>query len=317
MPRRNAIRNIAPVALSVVAMVALAACGSSSQGTDPGTSASSSGATASGASATVQAASASLSADLPAAIRKSGVLRAAIDPSFPVNNYYASDGKTVIGLSPDLLTAVAQVLGLKLQISAVSLATIIPGIAAGRYDMAGMVLLDSSAREQQIDLVDFQRAGQELLVSSGNPAHVTSLADTCGHKIAVAAGGDPVTLLQAQSATCTSEGKSAVTIQQFPNVNQALLAVEDNRADATITDFTKSGYEVSHSNGQLELVGAQFAATDAGWGVPKGSSLGKAIKDAIDELITNGAYAKIFAKYQLTEAGLPQAVINAAASTAN
>jgi polar amino acid transport system substrate-binding protein len=319
MPRRNATRIIAPIALTVVAVVALAACSSSSQGTNSSSGASSSGTTASGtgASTTVQGASASLNAELPAAIRKSGVLKAAIDPSFPVNNYYASDGKTVIGLSPDLVTAVAQVLGLKLQISAVSLATIIPGIAAGRYDMAGMVLLDSSVREQQIDLVDFQRAGQELLVSSGNPAHVTALADTCGHKIAVASGGNPVTLLQAQSAKCTSEGKSAVTIQQFPNVNQALLAVEDNRADATITDFTKSGYEVSHSNSQLELVGAPFAAADAGWGVPKGSSLGKAIKDAIDELITNGTYAKIFAKYQLTKAELPQTVINAAASTSS
>jgi polar amino acid transport system substrate-binding protein len=293
-------------AAAVAAVIGLTACGSSS----------SSGSSGSTSAATTLTANPTLKAELPASVRKSGVLRAAIDPSFPINNYYASDGKTVIGLSPDLLVDVAQVLGLKLQVSAVSLATIIPAMQAGRYDMAGMVLLDSSAREQQIDLVDFQRAGQELLVPSGNPSHVTSLSSTCGQTIAVAEGGDPVTILQAQSAKCTSAGQKAVTIQQFPNVNQALLAVEANRAAATITDFTKSGYEVQHSNGQLKLVGTQFSATDAGWGVLKGSSLGKALQGAIDELIKDGTYSKVFQKYQLSQAELPQAVINGAAATA-
>jgi polar amino acid transport system substrate-binding protein len=295
------------VSLAALAcVVGLSACGSSapSQSSASGTG-----------SATTLKASATLKAELPAAVRKSGVLRAAIDPSFPINNYYAADGKTVIGLSPALLQDVAQVLGVKLQISAVNLATIIPGMQSGRYDMAGMVLLDSSTREQQIDLVDFQEAGQEILVSSSNPGHLTNVASTCGHKIAVAEGGDPVTILQDQSKKCTSAGKAAVTIEQFPNVNQALLAVENNRADATITDFTKSGYEVQHSNGQLKLVGPQFSATDAGWGVLKGSSLGKALQGAIDELIKDGTYSKVFANYQLAQAELPQAVIDGAAAT--
>jgi polar amino acid transport system substrate-binding protein len=296
---------VAPVA-ALATVIGLSACGSSapSQG----------GASAAGTTATLKA-NPTLKAELPASIRKSGVLQAAIDPSFPINNYYAADGKTVIGLSPDLLKDAAQVLGVKLQISAVSLATIIPGMQAGRYDVAGMVLLDSSAREQQIALLDFQKAGQELLVAAANPAHLTNLTSTCGHTVAVEEGGDPVTILQAQSKACTSAGKAAVTIQQFPNDDQALLAVENNRADATITDFTKSGYEVQHSNGQLKLVGPQFSATDAGWGVPKGSSLGKALQGALDELIKDGTYNKVFAKYQLTQAELPQAVINGAAAT--
>jgi polar amino acid transport system substrate-binding protein len=177
------------------------------------------------------------------------------------------------------------------------------------------VLTDSSVREKQIDLIDFEQAGQELLVQSGNPAHLNSLAGTCGHKIAVAESGTPVTVLQAQSTKCTSSGKPAVTIQQFPDVNQAFLAVQNNRADATITDFTKSGYEVQHSGSTLEQVGSPFAAAKAGWGVPKNSPLGKALGNAIDELIKNGTYSKIFGKYHLTKAQLPQAVVNSASNT--
>jgi polar amino acid transport system substrate-binding protein len=254
----------------------------------------------------------SLAAQLPDSVKSSGVINAAIDPHFAVNNYYDSDGKTVIGLSPDLLAAVGQVLGVKINTSTVKLASIIPGLQAGRYDMAGMVLTDSTEREQQIDLVNFQQAGQEFLVPKGNPSKIATLADTCGHKIAVAEGGTPVTLLQKQSAACTASGQPEVTVQQFPDVNQAILAVQNNRSDATITNFTKSAYEVEHSNGTLELSGDPFAATLAGWGLPKNSPLTKPISDAINALIADGTYAKIFAKYQLTKAQLPKVVINGA-----
>lgn len=307
MPDRGPrLRRTATTAVALLAALSLASACSSGKG---GSAAGPSTAQPSGPALTTNS---TLAAELPASIRSAGSVNVAIDPSFPVNNYYDSNGKTVIGLSPDLLTAVAQVLGIKVNISTVKLAGIIPGIQAGRYDMAGMVLTDSAAREQQIDLIDFQQAGQEFLVPKGNPNKLATLADTCGHKIAVSEGGTPVTLLQKQSAECTAGGKPAVSIQQFPDVNQALLAVQNNRAEATISDFTKTEYEVQHSNGTLERSGNPFSTTPAGWGVPKNSQLGKALSDTIDSLITNGTYAKIFGKYQLTQAQLPKVVINGA-----
>jgi len=258
----------------------------------------------------------SIAAELPDAIKSSGVIHAVIDPGFPVNNYYDTDGKTVIGVSPDLLEAVGQVLGVKIQISTAKLATIIPALQAGRFDMAGMVLTDSAAREAQVDLIDFEQAGQELLVQKGNPSQLSTMEDTCGHTIAVAEGGHPVALLTKQSASCTAAGKKAVTIKQFPDVNQAILAVQNNRADATITDFTKSAYEVGHSKGTLEQAGDPFAPSKAGWAVPKNSPLTPALSDAIDALIQDGTYASILAKWQIAQAKVSKAVVNGAGASA-
>ncbi len=311
MPERHARfgRSAVTAVALAAALILVAACGSKS-----GAAAGSNSTNVSGSTIPTNK---TLAAELPSAVKSAGVVNAAIDPSFPVNNYYAGDGKTVVGLSPDLLAAVGEELGVKINISTVKLASIIPGLQSGRYDIAGMVLTDTTAREKEIDLVDFQQAGQELVVPKGNPSKISSLADTCGHKIAVAAGGTPVTLLEKQSTACAASGKPAVSIQQFPDVNQAILAVENNRADATISDFTKTGYELKHSSGALELSGSQFATTLAGWGVPKNSKLTKALSDAIDTLIGNGTYAKIFAKYQLKQAQLPKVLVNAAGKTSS
>jgi polar amino acid transport system substrate-binding protein len=257
-----------------------------------------------------------LAAEVPASVKSAGIT-AAIDPSFPVDNYYASNGTTVVGLSPDLLKDVGQVLGVKIKITPLSLTSIIPGLQDKRFAMAGMVLTDTGPREKQFTLIDFQHAGQEFLVKSGNPDKISSLADTCGKPIAVEQGGTPVALLQTQSSKCTKAGKAAVTISQFPTANQALLAVESGRADATISDYTKTGYQVQHSNHELQEAGSPFGDTPAGWGIPKGSALVKPLVGAIDELISNGTYAKVFKKYGLTKAELSKAEVNAASAGAS
>ena len=252
----------------------------------------------------------SLAAQLPASIKSSGTIKAVIDPGFPVNNYYAPDGKTIVGLSPDLLEAVGKVLGVKIDVSTGKLTSIIPALQSGRYDMAGMLLTDSAERRKVIDLVDFEKGLQELLVQDGNPKKIDSLATTCGQKVAVAEGGEPVNLLEEQSTKCLADGDKAVSILRFPEVSQALLAVKNGRADATITNFTKSEYEVEGSQGTLQLAGEPFSPGLTGWGLPKNSALTDPIVGAIDALIKQGTYAKIFTKWKLEEAQVTAAVVN-------
>jgi polar amino acid transport system substrate-binding protein len=302
------------VAAVIAASMTLAACGSSSKSSGATSAATPSSGTPT--AATAKKVNATLAAEVPASIKSAGIT-AAIDPSFPVDNYYASNGTTVIGLSPDLLQDVGQLLGVKVKITPLSLTSIIPGLQAGRFDMAGMVLTDSAPREAQFTLIDFQQAGQEFLVKKGNPGHISNLAATCGKSISVEQGGTPVALLQTQSSMCTKGGKPAVKIQQFPSTNQALLAVEAGRADATVSDYTKTGYQVQHSNGELQEAGSPFGNTLAGWGIPKGSALEKPLVGAIDELIKNGTYTKVFKKYGLTKAALPKAEVNAASAGAS
>lgn len=316
-------RQVAAVSLLGVM---LAGCGSSAAPTAK-TAAAAPASTAAAAPATSSAAAststsgpaydAALAAELPAAIRKAGVIKAAVDPSFPVNNFYAANGTTIQGVSPELAAAIGKVLGVKIQLTAAKLAGILPAMQAGRYDMAAMVLADTTAREKQVDIVDFENAGQQFLVAAGNPHHINQLADLCGDSVAVNQGGAPVAIAQKQSAACTAAGKAAIDIKQYPAVPQTVLAVEDGQADATIADITKTPYEAQKSGGKLEAAGTQFAPSLFGFAVPKSQAgLAKALAGAIDQLIQDGTYGKILAKWGIAQTAMKQAVINGASSSA-
>jgi len=315
--------------------VMLAGCGSAAAPAAPGTTggaatttapatASAATASSSSASSTTQSAQASgptldaaLAADLPVAIRQAGVIKAAVDPSFPVNNFYAADGTTLQGVSPELAAAIGTVLGVKVQLTAEKLTGILPALQSGRYDMAAMVLADTAVREKQVDLVDFENAGQQFLVAAGNPHHINQLGDLCGNSVAVNQGGAPVAIVEKQSADCTAAGKPAVVIHQYPAVPQTVLAVEDGQADATIADITKTSYEAEQSNGKLEAAGTQFAPSMFGFAVAKSDpGLSKAVAGAIDQLIQDGTYGSILAKWHVEQTAMKQVVINGAASAA-
>ena len=76
LSRRTHLSGLVVPVAALATIVGLSACGSSNNNSTQG------GASAAESAATLKA-NPTLKAELPASIRKSGVLRAAIDPSFP------------------------------------------------------------------------------------------------------------------------------------------------------------------------------------------------------------------------------------------
>src|SRR5205823_4687189 len=91
---------------AVLGAGALAACGSSS---------SSSNVTPTGTTPVVKA-DPSVQKLVPAAIKSKGTLVVASDASYAPNEFVGPDGHTVIGMDPDLVTALGAVMGLKAKV---------------------------------------------------------------------------------------------------------------------------------------------------------------------------------------------------------
>src|SRR6187551_3680490 len=72
---------------------------------------------------------------VPSSIKSSGTLSVAADATYAPNEFIAEDGKTVIGMDADLAKAIAQVMGLKAEIKNATFDSIIPGLAANKYDL--------------------------------------------------------------------------------------------------------------------------------------------------------------------------------------
>src|SRR5690242_7217040 len=189
------------------------------------------------------ATSSALAARLPSAIKSSGALKIATDPSSPPYTYYAADGQTLIGSDIDLGNAIAAKLGLKADWSAVKFPGIIPAIEAGRFDTALTGMGDTPAREKKLDFVDYSTDGNAIVVKKGNTLAIKKIGDLCGKHVAVLEGSVMLGLVEKQNASCTNK----IDIQTFQDVNQALLQVRTGRADATMYQYGVAVYIIQTS----------------------------------------------------------------------
>ena len=78
-----------------------------------------------------------MASQVPAKYKSKGTLTVATEAQYAPVELLASNGHTIIGLDPDLVSAIAETMGLKARFSDGQFEAIIPGIQAGRYDRPG------------------------------------------------------------------------------------------------------------------------------------------------------------------------------------
>jgi polar amino acid transport system substrate-binding protein len=309
---------LAALILSCVAFVA--ACGSSNSSSSASSSAAPA-APASTSSSTAAASSSSGGADpavaklVPAALKSKGTLVVAADATYAPDEFVGSDGHTVVGMDADLSKALAAVMGLKAKVQNATFDTIIPGIAAGKYDMGASSFSDNKEREKTVDFVDYFIAGESFITKASGGTSINSIADICGKSVAVEKGTTEEADAGTQSKKCQSAGKPPVKILSFSDQNQANLALSSGRADLGFLDSPIAEYQVKQTGGQFKVVGAAYATGPYGLALPKGN-LAPAVLAALKVLMQNGTYDSILKHWGLTQGAIPaaQVKINGATS---
>jgi polar amino acid transport system substrate-binding protein len=303
--------------LTLLSAVAVAACGSSNSSS----SASSASSTSSSASASTAAPAAAAGGNaaveklVPAALKSKGTITVAADASYAPDEFIGPDGHTVIGMDADLSKALAAEMGLKANIVNATFATIIPGLAAGRYDMGASSFSDTPAREKTVDFVDYGNVGESFYTKSTGGVSIGSIADICGKTVSVESGTTEEADAKTQSSKCTKAGKAAVNVLVFNTQTEANLAVSSGRAQLGFADTPVADYQVKQSSGGFKIVGAPYATGPYGLAIPK-NGLDKAVLAAMQELVKNGTYSSILAKWGLSGIAIPlsQVKINGATS---
>jgi polar amino acid transport system substrate-binding protein len=293
----------------VLCVAGIAACGSSSS-----SSSSSSPASSSSAAASSTAASSSSSGADPAAIKSNGTLTVAADATYAPNEFIGPDGKTVIGMDADLVKALGAVMGLKVNVVNATFDSIIPGLAAGKYDLGASSFTDTKMREKQVDFVDYFTAGESFYTKAQGGTAITSLAGLCGHTVAVETGTTEETDATTQGLKCKKAGKPAVTVLHFADQNAANLALSGGRAQLGFVDSPVAAYQVKKSNGQFKAVGSSFANAPYGLAIPKTGGLTKAVLAALEALMKNGQYTSILSKWGVQAGAISKPAINGATS---
>lgn len=246
---------------------------------------------------------------LPDKIKQSGKLIVGTDPTYKPNEYKDPTGK-IIGFDVDLLNAVAAVLGVTPDYRESAFDNIIPSIQGGSFDMGMSSFTDNKKREEQVDFVDYFKAGS---LWAQRPGPAIDPNNACGLKVAVqTATVQDTDEMPAKNQACVRAGKPAINVLKFPGQDAATNAVMLGQSDAMTADSPVTAYAIKASNGQLEAAGEIFESAPYGWAVAKGSPLAQALLQALKHIMASGDYKTIASNWGVQQGVIDNSVINGA-----
>ncbi|MBF9069967.1 ABC transporter substrate-binding protein [Streptacidiphilus fuscans] len=256
-----------------------------------------------------------LAAEVPAAIRARGTLEVvdSAQGAAPLS-FFATDNRTVIGVEPDLASAVADVLGLKVQFHPVDWAQIFVGLDSGKYDVGFSNITDTELRKQKYDFATYRKDNIAFEARKGTTWRINGPKDVAGKTIAVSSGTTQEKILLDWSHQDVAAGLKPVDVKYYSTDSDTYLALQSGRIDAYLGPNPTAQYHAAVS-GQTEVVGVVSGAGEALQGLigattKKDSGLVTPLADAIDELIADGTYGKILVRWGLTSEALTSSRIN-------
>ncbi|WP_328615288.1 ABC transporter substrate-binding protein [Amycolatopsis sp. NBC_00355] len=244
-----------------------------------------------------------VNAALPEPIRRRGAFRVAMVPDTPPMAYYAEDDATIVGFDRDMSQAVADVFCVGTDPVPTNVDAVVPGLAAGRYDMVLASLGPTGERRKRADFVTYYNGGQGFLASRSTDFPVNSYADLCGRAVAVVVGSVQQSQLEEATGTCAEAGRPAWRLSLFPNGSAAVLALRSDRVDVLYFSISLTQYVASKSPALFRLAGRYKRAVVA-LGLARDSPLTGAVHEAVQRLMADGTYRTILAKWGLQENSL-------------
>jgi len=258
-------------------------------------------------------ADASLHDSLPEALKKTGYIVAGTNPNTPPTTFYGSDNKTLEGREIDIMTAVAERLGVAIHWRDTGgFDNIIPGLKSGRYDVALANIDATKKRLEQIDFVGYFRASKLAVIArkDANLPVSTSLSQLCGETVGAGAGTSQILRLQEASAQCVAEKKAAIEIPIFPDRPAGVQAVISGRVPMFFGPYEGLRYQAGHVpvltlSGDINIDGTTVSIA-----LPKQSELQKPVQAALNSLIADGTYQQILDKWDIGYGAVKTAGIN-------
>jgi polar amino acid transport system substrate-binding protein len=288
-------------ALSAVVLIVAACSSAGSSGTPT-----QAGGTPSGTQAGPTADATPVTVAPPTDLITAGTLTDCVDIEYPPMEFFppdVTDPNQAIGFDVDAARAVADRLGLAIEIRNTAFDALIPDLQAGRCDIVWSALYVSEDRLEVADAVPYMATGQVVMVKAGNEPGITQESDLCGKTISIQGGGLVQTRAEAASEACEDAGAEPIDIQAYETVAEELQQIIRGSVDAVWeTDTAVSNFMLEHPS---EYEVAYALPRDDNYGVYYGkgkTDVGEALQAAIDALKADGALAAIAQQYEMDPA---------------
>ena len=243
-----------------------------------------------------------------------GTFTVAVAPGGPPLATYATDAKTVVGADPDIAYAIADSLGLKLELVPVAWIDWPLGLASGKYDAVISNVGVTEQRKEKFDFSTYRQGLHGIYVKSDSK--ITSIKepkDAAGLRIIAGAGTNQERILLEWNKENVAAGLKPLALQYYEDDAASLLALASGRADVIVQPHAQLVYIAARDN-SIRGVGTLSAGwpdrSDVAVTTRKGSGLASVLTVATNELIASGAYGKILDHWHLSEEALPKSETN-------
>ena len=266
-------RSFMAAAAVSVAALAMTACGGSA-----------SSAASSVASSAASSEAASAAAELTTV--EAGKLTMATNATFPPYEMTTDSGE-IEGIDVDTAKAIAEKLGLELQIDDMDFDAALLSVQQGKADivMAGVTVTDE--RKAVMDFSDSYATGiQSIIVPEGSD--IASPDDLAGKKIGTQRG--------TTGYIYCSDDFGDSNVVAYDNGLTAVQALNNGQVDAVVIDNAPA-QEFVAANPGLKVLDTSYAEEDYAIGMAKGSALEDAVNKALEELKADGTLQAIVDKY--------------------
>jgi polar amino acid transport system substrate-binding protein len=263
-----------------------------------------------------------LGQQLPPQTRSTREIRVGSDISYAPLEFYDALAPDVLdrptgepdpgvqGIDPDLAAELGRRLGVRLRFINVKFDSLLDSLQQGRIDAIFSGMSATPDRAVQASFIEYFQAGTSIVVPRGNPAGIRSVGDLCGRTVAVQEATTQGELARAQAKRCPPGRPMKVDL--LDSGSQALLEVKFKQADASLTDFPVAAYNAKVSSGgaDFQVVGGQIEPGPFGIGVRKAdAALRDSLRTALRQIIADGTYDRVLAKWNLSEGALKNAQV--------
>ena len=255
-------------------------------------------------------ASAPTTTNSPLGLLVPGTLTVASDISNPPFEFINDHTQQPTGFDLDLITAIAQHLGLKVNILNTKIEILVSDLTNNRYDVAISALPITPDLQTKASTIPYYTIGESLVVAAANPQHIQSLTDICGLSVGVQDGSRAQVDLQNASSICQQQGKSPITITVQKNQFQLMQLLRTQHLAATFQDSATSDYFLHLYPGLFTLGSPILNATTIGIAINKdNTALTTTLQTTLNTMKSNGSFAQLLAKWGLTNETLPSSMV--------
>jgi polar amino acid transport system substrate-binding protein len=240
-------------------------------------------------------------------------LVAAIVPNYPPFEYKDPATDKLMGFDVDLGEALAAKLGVKLEWQETSFDQMMSALTTKRVDVILSGMTDLPARRESVNFLDYITTGPQFYTVKARAGEFASTDALCGKVVGTSRRTSfPNDIANWSGEHCVKAGKPAIKVVGTDGSSDARMQLRQNRIDAAVQGGETLPYQNSVEQNAYAPIGQPFLSQYTAIGMSKdNAALTTALTAAFNQLVADGTYQKILAKWGLQQHAVPKALVNA------